>query len=71
MGLSARLDNVQLYEMAQSLSKLANPVLWPLSLSDSMTSEILNLNSNVMVVDWVPQNDVLGHPAVAAFVSHA
>ena len=29
-----------------------------------------SLSSNVMAVDWFPQNDLLGHPQTRAFVSH-
>ena len=35
------------------------------------TMESLGLSSNIKVVQWAPQNDVLGHPAVKAFVTHA
>ena len=37
----------------------------------NVTIESLNLTSNIQVVDWAPQNDVLGHPAVVAFVTQA
>ena len=33
--------------------------------------ESLHLGSNIKAVDWAPQNDILGHPAVKAFVTHA
>lgn len=36
-----------------------------------MTVESLNMGSNIQLTDWAPQNDVLGHPAVKAFVTHA
>lgn len=29
------------------------------------------MGSNIKVVDWAPQNDILGHVAVKAFVTHA
>ena len=35
-----------------------------------ITLESLNLGKNVMVVPAAPQNDVLGHPSVQAFVTH-
>ena len=62
MGLSARLDYEQLYCMAQSLSKIPNPVLWQLPSSELLTVKSFDLNSNIMVVDrasrmmsWVTQ----------------
>lgn len=36
-----------------------------------MTAGDLNLASNIRVVEWAPQNDVLGHPSVRAFVTQA
>ena len=36
-----------------------------------MTLKSLKLGPNVMVVGWVTQNDVLGHPEMEAFVSRA
>lgn len=32
---------------------------------------MLKLASNIKLMDWAPQNDILGHPAVKAFVTHA
>ncbi|DBA99101.1 TPA: hypothetical protein ACH3X1_014235 [Trebouxia sp. C0004] len=36
-----------------------------------MTVEALNLGTNIKLIDWAPQNDVLGRPAVKAFLTHA
>ena len=37
----------------------------------NITLESLQLTAKIKLMDWVPQNDVLGHPAVKAFLSHA
>lgn len=38
--------------------------------ADNVTIQSLNLTANIKHVPWAPQNDVLGHPRVQAFVSH-
>ena len=35
------------------------------------TVDSLRLADNIKVITWAPQNDVLGHPAVKAFVTQA
>jgi glucuronosyltransferase len=36
------------------------------------TSEMLpNLPTNVKIVDWLPQNDILAHPKLKLFITHA
>ena len=39
--------------------------------ADGVSWESLQLPSNVKIVSWAPQNDVLGHPAVKLFVTQA
>jgi len=34
----------------------------------NMTLESLHLGTNIKTIKWAPQNDVLGHPSVKAFV---
>lgn len=37
----------------------------------NMTLASLHLAANIKLVDWAPQNDILGHPALKAFVTQA
>ena len=43
----------------------------PFTTAGEMSVANLSLGSNIKLVKWAPQNDVLGHPAVQAFVTHA
>lgn len=73
MGTAARLTEAELHSLAGSLSALPNPVLWKLAPRDlprNMSRTSLEA-SNIKFISWAPQNDVLGHPAVKAFVTHA
>ncbi|DBB14407.1 TPA: hypothetical protein ACH3X3_004706 [Trebouxia sp. C0006] len=73
MGPLARLPEAELRRMAAAFSALPNPVLWKLDPKDmpqGVSIESLNVAANVKVITWAPQNDVLGHESVRAFVSH-
>lgn len=41
------------------------------TVTGTVDQEALKLDSNVKLVKWAPQNDILGHSAVEAFVTHA
>lgn len=38
--------------------------------AEGVSIKSLNVAANVKVIKWAPQNDVLGHASVRAFVSH-
>ena len=37
----------------------------------NVTQDWLQLGPNIKLLEWAPQNDILGHSAVKAFVTHA
>ena len=51
--------------IADAVGKLPYHVLWK-----QVGNLPKNLGSNVKVVSWFPQNDVLGHPSTKVFVTH-
>ena len=60
----------ELKAIAQGLSAVAPAkALWKLSDSDrvALGNSSISVGSNVKIVKWVNQNDVLGHPSVKAF----
>jgi UDP:flavonoid glycosyltransferase YjiC (YdhE family) len=69
MGTSVRdanMDN-ELFEIFnKTFAQLPYRVLWKFDSSLEHTS----LPSNVKTVQWLPQQDVLGHPKLRAFVTH-
>ncbi|KAM4592400.1 UDP-glucuronosyltransferase 2A2-like [Odontesthes bonariensis] len=52
-------------EIATAFAKLPQKVIWSYKGSRPST-----LGNNTLVVDWMPQNDLLGHPKTKLFVAH-
>ena len=60
--------------MADALAAVAPvSVLWKLTAADQQLLGVGNatLGSNIHLIEWAPQNDVLGHPATRAFLTQA
>ncbi|KAM4745935.1 UDP-glucuronosyltransferase 2A2-like [Anableps anableps] len=51
--------------IASALAQLPQKVLWRYSGQKPQT-----LGSNTRTYDWIPQNDLLGHPKTKAFITH-
>ncbi|NXU94566.1 UD2A2 glucuronosyltransferase, partial [Xiphorhynchus elegans] len=60
-NLSDEKSNV----IAKALSQLPQKVLWRYKGKKPET-----LGSNTRIYDWIPQNDLLGHPSTKAFITH-
>ncbi|XP_062476623.1 UDP-glucuronosyltransferase 2A2-like isoform X1 [Pezoporus occidentalis] len=60
-NLTAEKSNI----IARALSQLPQKVLWRYKGKKPET-----LGSNTRIYDWIPQNDLLGHPLTKAFITH-
>ncbi|NXU99370.1 UD2A1 glucuronosyltransferase, partial [Cettia cetti] len=60
-NLSDEKSNV----IAKALSQLPQKVLWRYKGKKPET-----LGSNTRIYDWIPQNDLIGHPLTKAFITH-
>lgn len=70
LGVTAIPEAAELKAIAQGLSAIApTKVIWKLAESDviQLNSSQLSVGSNVRIVKWAPQNDLLGHPNVKVF----
>ncbi|XP_005871784.1 PREDICTED: UDP-glucuronosyltransferase 1-6 isoform X3 [Myotis brandtii] len=53
-------------EIADALGKIPQTVLWRYT-----GTRPSNLAKNTILVNWLPQNDLLGHPKTRAFITHS
>ncbi|CAK0783984.1 hypothetical protein CVIRNUC_007187 [Coccomyxa viridis] len=73
MGTLCNFGPNEFVAIGQALSALPNQVIWKLAPGDlpgNATVDSLNLASNIKVVEWTPQNELLGDGRVKAFVTH-
>ncbi|XP_016145740.1 UDP-glucuronosyltransferase 2B1-like isoform X3 [Sinocyclocheilus grahami] len=52
-------------EIAAAFAQLPQKVIWR-----HTGPKPANLGNNTLIVDWLPQNDLLGHPQTKLFVAH-
>ncbi|XP_054587863.1 UDP-glucuronosyltransferase 2A2 [Nothobranchius furzeri] len=53
------------HEIAAAFAKLPQKVIWRYT-----GIKPASLGNNTLVLDWMPQNDLLGHPSIKLFISH-
>ncbi|XP_060102852.1 2-hydroxyacylsphingosine 1-beta-galactosyltransferase [Heteronotia binoei] len=53
------------HKLAHALARLPQRVIWRFS-----GNKPRNLGNNTKLIDWLPQNDLLGHCNIKAFLSH-
>ncbi|XP_071388078.1 UDP-glucuronosyltransferase 2A2-like isoform X2 [Centroberyx affinis] len=63
--LVAELPSDLADEIAAAFAKLPQKVIWRYTGDRPAT-----LGNNTLLVDWMPQNDLLGHPKTKVFVAH-
>nr|CAH7722074.1 unnamed protein product [Callosobruchus chinensis] len=61
---SADFSEYKINAVLNVFSKLKQKVLW------KFEGDLSNIPSNVKIMKWLPQRDVLAHPNVVAFISH-
>ncbi|XP_048224462.1 UDP-glucuronosyltransferase 3A1 isoform X2 [Perognathus longimembris pacificus] len=66
--LSSFQSQTLLEEMNNGFSLLPQGVIW--SFQSSLWPKELKLATNVKIMDWIPQNDLLAHPGICVFVTH-
>lgn len=74
LGYTAIPERHELQAVADALAAVAPvSVLWKLSAADQQLLGVGNvtLSYNIRLIEWAPQNDVLGHPATRAFLTQA
>jgi glucuronosyltransferase len=65
---SDQLDNERLSMFLEAMEQLPDyNFIWKFE-SDSLPG---NLPKNVMIIPWLPQNDILGHPRTKGFITHS
>ncbi|XP_051808593.1 UDP-glucuronosyltransferase 2C1-like [Acanthochromis polyacanthus] len=63
--LLGKLPQVVSEEIAAAFAQLPQKVIWRY-----MGQRPSNLGNNTLLVSWLPQNDLLGHPKTRVFVTH-
>ncbi|KAM4836413.1 UDP-glucuronosyltransferase 1A5-like isoform 1-T1 [Thomomys bottae] len=65
-SMVAEIPEKKAMAIAEALGQIPQTVLWRYT-----GSRPSNLANNTILVKWLPQNDLLGHPKTRAFITHA
>ena len=65
----AAINPIHLKKLFNLFEKLKSPVIMRLK-PETIPSDII-VPENVLIREWLPQNDLLGHPNIRLFISHA
>ncbi|XP_004738075.1 UDP-glucuronosyltransferase 3A2 isoform X1 [Mustela putorius furo] len=71
VAMGSMVSNFQvdlLREMNSAFARLSQGVIW--KYKPSHWPKDIRLSSNVKIVNWLPQNDLLAHPRIRLFVTH-
>jgi len=64
-GVLSEFDEAVVANMLMAISRIKQKFIWKIKLRNGARKP-----SNLKAVNWLPQNDLLGHPKTKAFISH-